>query len=63
MNTHLETSFLNWPTDYLCDRFTISVPCMVYATREASDMTCDSDVMEKASRRWRGAVQQLADVV
>ena len=25
--------------------------------------TCDSDVIEKPSRRWRGAVQQLADVV
>ena len=24
---------------------------------------CDSDVMEKPSRRWRGAVQQLADFV
>ena len=23
----------------------------------------DSDVIEKPSRRWRGAVQQLADVV
>ena len=32
-------------------------------TRQASDMTCDSDVIEKPSRRWRGAVQQLADVV
>ena len=32
-------------------------------TRHASDMTCDSDVIEKPSRRWRGAVQQLADVV
>ena len=31
--------------------------------RQASGMTCDSDVMEKPSRRWRGAVQQLADVV
>ena len=30
-------------------------------TRQVSDMTCDSDVMEKPSRRWRGAVQQLAD--
>ena len=25
-------------------------------TRQASDMTCDSDVIEKPSRRWRGAV-------
>ena len=32
-------------------------------TRQASDMTCDSDVIEKPSRRWRGAVQQLADFV
>ena len=32
-------------------------------TRQASDMTCDSDVTEKPLRRWRGAVQQLADVV
>ena len=34
-----------------------------HCTRQASGMTCDSDVMEKPSRRWRGAVQQLADVV
>ena len=32
-------------------------------TRQASGMTCDSDVIEKPSRRWRGAVQQFADVV
>ena len=32
-------------------------------TRQASGMTCDSDVMEKPSRRWRGAIQQLADFV
>ena len=32
-------------------------------TRQASDMTCDSDVMEKPSRRSWGAVQQLADFV
>ena len=34
-------------------------PC----TRQDSGMSCDSDVIEKPSRRWRGAVQQLADVV
>ena len=38
---------------HLCDLLTIRV----------RDMTCDSDVIEKPSRRWRGAVQQLADVV
>ena len=35
----------------------------LYATSRGMCMTCDSDVMEKPSRRWRGAVQQLADVV
>ena len=34
-----------------------------HCTWQASRTTCDSDVMEKPSRRWRGAVQQLADVV
>ena len=34
-----------------------------HCTRQASDMACGSDAMEKLSRRWRGAVQQLADVV
>ena len=34
-----------------------------HCTRQASGMTCHSDVMEKPSRRWRGAVQQLADFV
>ena len=50
---------------WLCLTVTVSPvrsthdPC----TRQACDMTCDSDVIEKPSRRWRGAVQQLADVV
>ena len=35
----------------------------IYSRSLAIGMTCDSDVMEKPSRRWRGAVQQLADVV
>ena len=34
-----------------------------HCTRQASGMTCDGDVMEKPSRRWRGAVQQLAEFV
>ena len=34
-----------------------------HCTRQASGMTCDSDVMEKPSKRWRGAVQRLADVI
>ena len=29
-----------------------------HCTRQASGMTCDSDVMEKPSRRWRGAIQR-----
>ena len=44
---------------HLCDLLTIRVRDKL----QASDMTCDSDVIEKPSRRWRGAVQQLADVV
>ena len=35
----------------------------LYATSQWHDLCCDSDVMEKPSRRWRGAVQQLADFV
>ena len=52
---------------WLCLTVTVSPvrstpdPCTRQAM--ASDMTCDSDVIEKPSRRWRGAVQQLADVV
>ena len=42
----------------------IHVSRSLYATSQPhSRMTCDSDVMEKPSRRWRGAVQQLADFV
>ena len=32
-----------------------------HCMRQASGLTCDSDVMEKLSRRWWGAVQQIAD--
>ena len=40
------------------------VTCAIYSRSVyATCMTCDSDVMEKPSRRWRGAVQQLADFV
>ena len=48
-------------------RLCLTVPPVRYTddrcTQQASGMACDSDVMEKLSRRWRGAVQQLADVV
>ena len=50
---------------WLCLTVTVSPVLSTHdqCTRQASDMTCDSDVIEKPSRRWRGAVQQLADVV
>ena len=34
-----------------------------HCTQQASGMTFDSDVVERPSRRWRGAVQQLADFI
>ena len=54
---------------WLCLTVTVSpVRCELLTIRvrdmpATCDMTGDSDVIEKPSRRWRGAVQQLADVV
>ena len=48
----------------LFDCFTCAVrPTHDHCARQASGMTCDSDIMEKPLRRWRGTVQQLADFV
>ena len=48
----------------LSGRFFLARVVLMITVRDkasTSGMTCDSDVMEKPSRRWRGTVQQLAD--
>ena len=58
----LPPPFLLWLVAY-CTFSTPPWSTHDHCTRQASDMTCDSHVMEKTSRRWRGTVQQLADFV
>ena len=70
-STNMHRSLLYWARHapltlcMLCDCVTCVRSTHDHCTRQASasGMTCDSDVMEKPSRRWRGAVQQLADFV